>query len=445
MTETETFIKQIATYVKKHAPKYGIKVYSPVIAQAILESGRGTSELAQNANNFFGLKYKAGRCPTAIGVYHKVGSEQNADGSYVSSPMQWCKFKNMEDCVIGYFDFINNSRYAAVKGVTEPKKYLELIKAGGYATSLKYVDNLMNVINRYNLTQYDNTTEEETTMLIAIDAGHGLKTAGKRCDITLDPKTTREWVLNDRIADRLEVLLKNYNCKTMRVDDTTGDKDVPLATRTTSANNKKADVYISIHHNAGINCGTGGGVVVYYYSSKAERKTQAQALYNAVVAKNGLAGNRTSKVIKKAFYVLKNTNMAAFLIENGFMDSKTDVPIILTAEHAEKTAQGILDFLVKTYSLKLNKQTSNTSTSNTTSTVKKSVYRVQCGAFSNKKNAQALKSKLTAAGYDAFISEDATTYNKALYRVQCGAFSVKKNAETLKKKLKNAGYDAIIV
>jgi N-acetylmuramoyl-L-alanine amidase len=307
----------------------------------------------------------------------------------------------------------------------------------------------MNVINKYNLTPYDDTTEEETTMLIAIDAGHGLKTAGKRCDISIDPKTTREWFLNDRIADRLETLLKDYNCKTMRVDDTTGDKDVPLATRTTSANNAKADVYISIHHNAGINCGTGGGVVVYYYSSKAERKTQAQALYNAVVAKNGLAGNRTSKVIKKAFYVLKNTNMAAFLIENGFMDSKTDVPIILTQEHAEKTAHGILDFLVKTYSLKLNKQPTSTSTGNTSnnaaSITKKTVYRVQCGAFTVKKNAQTLKSKLTAAGYDAFISEDATAYNRALYRVQCGAFSVKKNAEALKKKLKNAGYDAIIV
>lgn len=156
----EQFIKEIAKYVQKYAPQYNIKVNSPVIAQAILESGAGTSELAINANNFFGLKYKAGRCPTACGVYYKVGSEQNPDGSYTSSSMQWCKFNNMEDCVIGYFDFINNSKYANLKGVTNPETYLINIRADGYATSLKYVENLMRVINDYELLQYDKQEEK---------------------------------------------------------------------------------------------------------------------------------------------------------------------------------------------------------------------------------------------------------------------------------------------
>ena len=390
-----TFAAKIAPYIQKYAPKYGIKVISPIIAQAILESASGTSELAVNANNFFGLKYKAGRCPTSIGTYRKVGSEQNSDGAYVSSTMLWCKFKNMEDCVIGYFDFISDSCYAGLKGLTDPKKYLDTIKAAGYATSIKYVDNLMAVIKKYNLTKYDNTKKEDNKMLIAIDAGHGLKTAGKRCDITLDSKQTREWTLNDRIADKLQAMLANYDCETIRVDDTTGDKDVALANRVDAANKAQADVYISIHHNAGINRGTGGGVVVYYYSSKAERKNQAQDLYNHIVKRNGLVGNRASKVIKNKYYVLANTNMPAFLIENGFMDSKTDVPVILTAEHADKTAQGILDFLVAEYNLKQIKKPAVTTT--------KTVYRVQCGAFSNKKNAEALKKKLNNAGFEAII------------------------------------------
>lgn len=397
MNMSTAFIEQIASYVLKYAPKYNIRVASPIIAQAILESASGTSELAKNANNFFGLKYKTGRCPSACGTYYKVGSEQNADGSYSSSSMAWCKFNNMEDCVIGYFDFIDISRYAGLKGVTDPKQYLDIIKAAGYATSLKYVDNLMNVISKYNLIKYDKLEKEDNKMLIAIDAGHGLKTSGKRCDVTLDPKQTREWTLNDRIADKLQVLLVNYDCETMRVDDTTGDKDVALADRVKGANDKNADVYISIHHNAGVNRGTGGGVVVYYYSSKAERKTQAQNLYNAIVKSNGLVGNRSSKVVKNKYYVLANTEMPAFLIENGFMDSKTDVPIILTEEHATKTAQGILNFLVDTYSLKQIKKTT------TTTTATKTIYRVQCGAFSNKKNAEALKKKLISAGFDATI------------------------------------------
>lgn len=197
--------------------------------------------------------------------------------------------------------------------------------------------------------------------IIAIDAGHGMNTAGKRCLKSIDPTETREWWLNDRIADRLQELLAAYDCSTLRVDDTTGVKDISLSARVKTANNAKADMYISIHHNAGINCGTGGGMVVYYYSLAAARPIQAQQLYNSVIARTGLVGNRSSKVVKYGWYVVKHTSMPAFLIENGFMDSRTDVPIILSAEHAEKTAQGIADFLVAVMGLK---NTSQAGTSN---------------------------------------------------------------------------------
>ena len=160
MTNQE-FIEKIAGYVLKYAASYGVCLHSPIIAQAILESAYGTSELAVNAHNYFGLKYRKGRCKTCVGVYHKVGSEQNADGSYTSAAMQWCQFEDMEKGVIGYFDFTNISVYSNLKGVTDPRQYIENIKADGYATSLKYVDNLMSVIEKWNLTRYD---KEETTM-----------------------------------------------------------------------------------------------------------------------------------------------------------------------------------------------------------------------------------------------------------------------------------------
>lgn len=154
MTQTE-FIERIARYVKQYAPLYDIKVHSPIIAQAILESAYGTSELAVKANNFFGLKYREGRCKTCIGVYQKVGSEQNADSSYTSDTMSWCKFASMADGVIGYFDFINVNNYNNLKDITDPKTYLERLKSDGYATSIKYVDNLLKVIETWNLTKYD--------------------------------------------------------------------------------------------------------------------------------------------------------------------------------------------------------------------------------------------------------------------------------------------------
>lgn len=187
--------------------------------------------------------------------------------------------------------------------------------------------------------------------IIALSAGHGRYTVGKRCSRTLDPNQTREWVLNDRIADRVEQMLAGYKCQVLRLDNTTGAKDVTLLNRVTKANNAKADVYISIHHNADVNGGAGGGTVVFYYPS-GNCKEMATKLYKDVVNETDLIGNRSTPVANgQGLYELRKTVMPCFLLENGFMDSRTDVPIILSEQHAEKTAKGIVRFLVEQYSL----------------------------------------------------------------------------------------------
>ncbi len=190
------------------------------------------------------------------------------------------------------------------------------------------------------------------SIVIALDAGHGYNTAGKRCMKKLDPDQTREWYLNDRIMDWVEVMLRDYDCKVLRVGDTTGRKDISLSARVKAANAAKCDMYISMHHNAGLSGRKGGGTVIFHYSNNAVRSAQTKRLYDQIVTRTGLVGNRAEKIIKKGFYVLKHTTMPAFLVENGFMDSPEDVPIILSQEHAEKTAQGVVAFIVEEFSLK---------------------------------------------------------------------------------------------
>jgi len=160
VTKSE-FIEQIAAAAKKYAPQFNIQVISPIIAQACLESAYGTSTKAQH-HNYFGLKYKQNRVTCHSGYFRDGGSEQNADGSYTPISADWYAFDSLDSGVLGYFQFINISRYSNVKGVTDPKKYLELIKQDGYATSLKYVDNVYNVILNNNLTRFDK--EDESTM-----------------------------------------------------------------------------------------------------------------------------------------------------------------------------------------------------------------------------------------------------------------------------------------
>lgn len=76
-------------------------------------------------------------------------------------------YDSLEEGVKGYFDFISASRYANLKGVTDPKTYIENIKADGYATSSQYVKNLLNLVSAYNLTQYDNITAQQGKKSVA--------------------------------------------------------------------------------------------------------------------------------------------------------------------------------------------------------------------------------------------------------------------------------------
>ena len=155
MTHKE-FIEVIAKYVIKYADDYGIKVHSPIIAQAILESGWGGNTLASKYNNFFGLKCGGSWKGKSVNMATK---EEYTVGTLTDIRANFRVFDTIEDGVKGYFEFINYSRYSNLKGVTNPEEYCRLIKADGYATSSTYVTNLMRVIRDNNLTRFDGTQE----------------------------------------------------------------------------------------------------------------------------------------------------------------------------------------------------------------------------------------------------------------------------------------------
>lgn len=152
MTNQE-FIDQVAVYVKKYAAIFGICVHSPIIAQAILESGWGKSKLAATYHNYFGLK--CGTKWTGKSVNMNT-QEEYEPGVLTTIADNFRVFDSMEEGVKGYFEFIQLSRYQNLKGITDPKTYLETIKADGYATSSAYVQNNMNLVEQYELTKYDN-------------------------------------------------------------------------------------------------------------------------------------------------------------------------------------------------------------------------------------------------------------------------------------------------
>lgn len=232
---------------------------------------------------------------------------------------------------------------------------------------------------------------------IALSAGHYKYTAGKRCLKALDKNETREWVLNDRIADKVEKILSNYeDYSLLRVDDTAGEKNISLANRTKAANNFKADIYISIHHNAGINGGKGGGIMAYTYTKVSNTtKDWQKALYDSLIKHTGLKGNRSTPLAAANLEECRKTNMPCVLLELGFMDSATDVPIILTDDFATKCANAIVEVIVAKGGLTKKRVEQPTESGK--------IYKVQVGAYSVKANAEAMQKKLKAAGFDAII------------------------------------------
>ncbi len=75
-------------------------------------------------------------------------------------------------------------------------------------------------------------------------------------------------------------------------------------------------------------------------------------LYNTLIKATGLKGNRAAPLASSNLYEVKKTTMPAVLLELGFMDSKTDVPVILTEDYADKCAEAIVEVVVKKAQLK---------------------------------------------------------------------------------------------
>lgn len=136
------------------------------LAQFILESGYGKSELAQNANNCFGMKKSlsgntwSGSSWDGKSIYTKKTQEEE-NGQMFTITADFRKYSCVEDSIADHSAYLlgakNGSalRYNGLKGCTDYKKAAQIIKDGGYATSSTYVNKLCDIIERWGLTKYD--------------------------------------------------------------------------------------------------------------------------------------------------------------------------------------------------------------------------------------------------------------------------------------------------
>ena len=165
------FISRYAPYAMEQQVKYGIPS-SVILAQMAVESSWGSSALARNDNNFFGIK--RGSSWTGRVSYYDDDRPNEAFRSYSS----------VGQSLSDHSATLLQSRYlrrCPVNDSTDHLGWIRGIKAGGYATAPNYVESIEGVINRYGLEKFDRLavqTARQKGIPIGYMRGRGVSPAG---------------------------------------------------------------------------------------------------------------------------------------------------------------------------------------------------------------------------------------------------------------------------
>lgn len=227
---------------------------------------------------------------------------------------------------------------------------------------------------------------------IFIDAGHGGDSIGASYKGRLEQDDTL------KLALAVGKLLKAQGIKV--VYSRTTNVNPTLNQRTTRANDANADYFISIHRNA-FKPNQANGVEAWVYS-KCSKTGKTYKMAQTIVDNVCLATGFLDRGVKLGapsysdYAVNRDSNMDSCLLECGFIDSDKDNKIFDTKFDAIALA------IAKGLCSAVGQEFKAVETKPVTST---KLYKVQCGAFKDKANAEAYVKKLKAAGFDAIIVE----------------------------------------
>jgi hypothetical protein len=142
---TAEYIQQWAPIAVSNMDEYGVPA-SIILAQGLLESGVGNSELARNGNNHFGIKCHGWKGEK---IYHDDDKKGEC----------FRKYPTAQNSFDDHAKFLSGSkRYASLFELKKDdyKRWAKGLKAAGYATNPKYPQLLINLIEKNGLNKYDN-------------------------------------------------------------------------------------------------------------------------------------------------------------------------------------------------------------------------------------------------------------------------------------------------
>ncbi len=126
---------------------------SIILAQGILESNAGSSNLAKESNNHFGIKCKSYWTGNA---YYHPDDDRDENGRIIPSCFR--KYESVEASYADHSDFLMNTLHYRPLFIYDKTEYVEWAKGlqlCGYASDPAYADKLIRTIQLYNLHEYD--------------------------------------------------------------------------------------------------------------------------------------------------------------------------------------------------------------------------------------------------------------------------------------------------
>ncbi len=184
-TLRQNFIGEITPIVQKYAEEYGYsqEVVPAIVAQACLESGYGTSNIASKANNFFGIKHGDKTYYNGMAYDSVSGQTYKTDEiSIYPDSKYWRSYSSMDDSVKGYFEFLdqdNVKQYYSEKlrPCATAESYVDTIARGGYcgsSTSSEYANKIKGVMNENNIVEYCNNNSNASVSTTSLEIDEAL-------------------------------------------------------------------------------------------------------------------------------------------------------------------------------------------------------------------------------------------------------------------------------
>lgn len=198
------------------------------------------------------------------------------------------------------------------------------------------------------------------------------------------------------------------------------------------ANREGGDFLISIHRNSSPEPNQYSGVESLIYSREGSKVQLAENIDSALET----VGFRNLGVKERPnLIILKRSKMPAVLVEAGFLN--TDADNALFDEQFEEVAEAIADGVLKTLREEglLTPEPEEEQEEHPSGRL----YRVQTGAYRDRKYADDQLYRLQSQGFPAYI-----LLEDGLYKVQVGAYRQLDNAVRMEEALRNEGYSTFI-